>query len=440
MKKTSCLGEFMRYTSLNVLGMIGLSCYILADTFFIARGLGSDGLAALNIAIPAYSFMHGCGMMLGMGGATKYSIFRGQKMEKQGNRIFTNTVYLVGIFALIFAFLGLVFSGKITALLGADRQIFRTTEIYLKTILLFAPAFMANDFLLCFVRNDGSPGLAMTAMLTGSFSNIILDYIFIFPMGMGMFGAAFATGLAPVISIGVLSRHWITRKNNFHFHPEKPDFRLTGTTFSLGIPSLISELASGIVIIVFNFIILGIRGNLGVAAYGVVTNISLVVTSMFTGIAQGMQPIASRSYGKGDTESTRQILRYAIVTLLGTAVVIYGIVFFLASPITAVFNSENDFQLQKIAEEGLKLYFLAVPFVGFNIVSAMFFTSTEQALPAQLISLLRGLVVIIPTAFIMSAVLEMRGVWLSYPVTEGIVAVFAVLVLIKSRKRYGAAD
>lgn len=84
MKKTSCLGEFMRYTSLNVLGMIGLSCYILADTFFIARGLGSDGLAALNIAIPVYSFVHGCGMMLGMGGATKYSIFRGQKMEQEG--------------------------------------------------------------------------------------------------------------------------------------------------------------------------------------------------------------------------------------------------------------------------------------------------------------------------------------------------------------------
>lgn len=387
MKKTSCLGEFMRYTSLNVLGMVGLSCYILADTFFIAKGLGSDGLAALNIAIPAYSFMHGCGMMLGMGGTTKYSIFRGQKMEKEGSRIFTNTVYLVGIFALIFVLLG----------------------------------------------------LAMTAMLTGSFSNIILDYIFIFPMGMGMFGAAFATGLSPVISIGVLSRHWIARKNNFHFYPEKPDLRLTGTTFSLGIPSLISELASGIVIIVFNFIILGIRGNLGVAAYGVVTNISLVVTSIFTGIAQGMQPIASRSYGKGDAESTRQILRYAIVTLLGTAAVIYGMVFFLASPITAVFNSENDLQLQKIAEEGLRLYFLAAPFVGFNIVSAMFFTSTEQALPAQIISLLRGLFVIIPAAFIMSAVFEMWGVWLSYPVTEGIVTVFAVIVLIKNRKRYGAA-
>ena len=413
MKKTSCLGEFMRYTSLNVLGMIGLSCYILADTFFIARGLGSDGLAALNIAIPVYSFVHGCGMMLGMGGATKYSIFRGQKMEQEGNRIFTNTAYLVGIFALIFVLMGLGFSGNITSLLGADGEIFEMTKTYLMVVLLFAPAFMTNDFLLCFVRNDGNPGLAMTAMLTGSFANIILDYVFIFPMKMGIFGAVFATGLAPA----------------------KPDIRLTGTTFSLGIPSFISELASGIVIIVFNFIILGIRGNLGVAAYGVVTNISLVVTSMFTGIAQGMQPIASRSYGSGDAENTGKIFRYAVIALLGTAAVIYGIVFLFASPITSVFNSENDMQLQKIAEEGLKLYFLAVPFVGFNIVSAMFFTSTERALPAQMISVLRGLVVIIPAAFILSAVFEMQGVWLSYPVTEGIVTIFAVCVLLKSAGR-----
>ena len=85
-----------------------------------------------------------------------------EKMEKEGSRIFTNTVYLVGIFALIFVLLGLGLSGKITDLLGADGQIFGTTEIYLKTILLFAPAFMANDFLLCFVRNDGSPGLAIS--------------------------------------------------------------------------------------------------------------------------------------------------------------------------------------------------------------------------------------------------------------------------------------
>ena len=181
----------MRYTSLNVLGMIGLSCYILADTFFIARGLGSDGLAALNIAIPVYSFVHGCGMMLGMGGATKYSIFRGRKWNRRGNRIFTNTAYLVGIFALIFVLMGLGFSGNITSLLGADGEIFEMTKTYLMVVLLFAPAFMTNDFLLCFVRNDGNPGLAMTAMLTGSFANIILDYVFIFSNENGNFRRCF---------------------------------------------------------------------------------------------------------------------------------------------------------------------------------------------------------------------------------------------------------
>ena len=99
-----------------------------------------------------------------------------------------------------------------------------------------------------------------------------------------------------------------------------------------------------------------------------------------------MRPLASRSFTEDrDAENTGKIFRYAVITLLGTAAVIYGIVFLFASPITSVFNSENDMQLQKIAEEGLKLYFLAVPFVGFNIVSAMFFTSTERAFPAQMI-------------------------------------------------------
>lgn len=432
MKKDSCLKEFITYTSLNVLGMMGLSCYILADTFFIARGSGSNGLAALNLAIPVYSMVHGCGMMLGMGGATKYSVSRGQKMEKEGNRIFTNTVYLTGIFALIFVLLGIKCSGRIAGILGADEEIFEMTRKYMQVMLLFSPAFMANDLFLCFVRNDQAPGLAMTAMLTGSFSNIIMDYIFVFPLGMGIFGAALATGFSPVISLCVLSRHWIKGNNRFHFQMEKPVLRLTGSIFSLGIPSLISELASGIVIIVFNYIILGIRGNLGVAAYGVVTNISLVVTSVFTGIAQGMQPIASRFYGSRDMGNIGKILRYAIVTLLGTSAVIYGMIFFFAAPVTAVFNSENNLQLQKIAEEGLRLYFLAAPFAGFNIVSAMFFTATEQALPAQTISVLRGLVVIIPAAFLMSALFEMPGVWMSYPVTEGLVALLALVMLLRN--------
>lgn len=212
MNNPSCFKEFVRYSFFSVLGMLGISCYILADTFFVSSGLGTTGLAALNLAIPVYNFIHGSGLMLGMGGATKFSICKSQKDNRNANIIFTNTISLAFIFALVFVITGLLLSNPLTSLLGGDTETFTMTNTYLKWLLLFAPAFIMNDVLLCFVRNDGKPQLSMLAMLTGSFSNIVLDYIFIFPLQMGIFGAVLATGFAPVISIVILSRHWLKKK------------------------------------------------------------------------------------------------------------------------------------------------------------------------------------------------------------------------------------
>lgn len=325
METKTLLKEFSRYIALNICGMIGLSCYILADTFFISNGLGANGLTALNLAIPIYSFVHGSGLMLGMGGATKYSIYRGQKEYKNANNSFSSTFFFMSALAVIFILTGIFFSGKLTELLGADKDIFDMTKTYVRVILLFAPAFMANDTLICFVRNDGNPKLSMIAMLTGSFSNIILDYVFIFPLHMGIFGAVLATGLAPVISLIVLSKHWFTKQNQFHLVRTKPSFRLAGNIISLGVPSFITEMASGIVMIVFNTIILRLQWNIGVAAYGVVANLSLVVISIYTGLAQGTQLILSRVYGYGDYKSQKQILNYALKTML---VISFGIYLF----------------------------------------------------------------------------------------------------------------
>lgn len=329
---------------------------------------------------------------------------------------------------------GIFFPERLTILLGADKDVFSMTKTYLQVILLFAPAFMANDTLICFVRNDGNPKLSMIGMLTGSFSNIILDYIFIFPLNMGIFGAVLATGLAPVISLFILSNHWITKQNQFHLVRANPSFRLTGTIISLGAPSFITEMASGIVMIVFNTIILHLQGNIGVAAYGVVANLSLVVISIYTGIAQGTQPILSRAYGYGEDESRKQILKYALKTMLVISCGIYLFFFLFANPIVSVFNSEQNIQLRQIAETGLKLYFTAIPFMGFNIIISSYFTSTEKALPAQIISLSRGFLVIIPMALFLSFLLKMTGVWLSFPITECFVALAGIALSIKSER------
>lgn len=434
MKTETLLREFFQYVLLNICGMIGLSCYILADTFFISNGLGANGLTALNLAIPVYSFIHGSGLMLGMGGATKYSIYRGQKKYENADQTFSNTICIMSILAVIFVLTGIFFSEKLTNLFGADKDVFSMTKTYIQVILLFAPAFMANDALICFVRNDGNPKLSMIGMLTGSFSNILLDYIFIFPLHMGISGAVFATGLAPVVSLIVLSRHWLTKQNQFHFVRINPSFRLIGTIISLGVPSFITETASGIVIIVFNAIILHLQGNVGVAAYGVVANLSLVVISIYTGIAQGTQPILSRVYGYGERESQKQILKYALKTMLVLSCGIYLTFLLSANPIVSIFNIEQNIPLQQIAETGLKLYFTAIPFVGFNIILSSYFTSVEKALPAQIVSLSRGFFVLIPMALFLSSLLKMTGVWLSFPITECFVALAGTALYIKSER------
>ena len=453
MKNPTYFKEFAQYSLLSVLGMIGLSCYILADTYFISKGLGASGLAALNLAIPVYSFINGCGMMLGMGGASKFAMCKGEyaiaqresqgnnnhgngnkeksnkeKGMKQVNRIFTNTVYIAVIVSLLFMLAGLFFSGKITTILGADTEIFTMTNVYLKVLLLFAPAFVLNDILICFVRNDGNPRLSMMAMLGGSFCNIILDYVFIFPCNMGMFGAVFATGIAPIISMLILSRHWISGNNEFHLVIGRPHLETIRSISAIGLPSFITELSSGIVIIAFNTIILSLAGNVGVAAYGVVANLSLVMVAIYTGIAQGMQPLVSRAYGYGDTFKMKQVLHYAVTTVLVLSGLIYLAIFVLADPIAGIFNSEHNVQLQEFATYGLKLYFTAVGFVGFNIIMSMYFAAIDKALPAQVISLLRGLVLILPMAFVLSTLGGITGVWLAFPVTEGMVAGIVVFL------------
>lgn len=417
-----CFHSFVRYSSLNVLGMLGLSCYILADTFFIANALGSRGLTALNLAIPIYSFVHGCGLMIGMGGGIRFAIRKYQGERRESDVIFSHAVGLAVGFAVCFVLAGLLLSGGIVTLLGADRSIFDMTRIYVRMVLLFSPLFLLNNVLLAFVRNDGAPQRSMAAMVGGSLSNVVLDYVFLFPCRMGMFGAVLATGLAPVVSMLILSPHMLRRRNSFHLVRCRWSRTVAAGILSGGVPSLITEVSAGVVILVFNGILLAMQGNVGVAAYGVIANLSLVVTAIYTGIGQGIQPLLSSSFGAGNREDVRRLLRYALTAMLVLSAVLYGAVWFGASPIAAAFNSEGDRLLQAFAQEGLKLYFIACPFAGFNIILAVCFAATEYAHPARVISLLRGFVLILPMAFVLSAGFGMAGVWCAVPVTEALVA------------------
>ncbi|MDF2949976.1 MAG: Na+-driven multidrug efflux pump, partial [Sedimentibacter sp.] len=374
----SILKNFIKYVSLNIMGMIGLSCYILADTFFVAKALGATGIAALNFSISIYSVIHGTGLMIGIGGATRYSILKSRNKDMKANIIFATCMKLGVVIGIIFALIGIFGTTPLALVLGADMTTLPLTKEYLSTILCFAPFFIINNIVLAFVRNDNNPNLSMIAMLLGSFSNIVLDYVFMFPFGMGMFGAAFATGLAPIISIGVLLIHFIKKKNNFKYIHSKVKFSYIRDIFGLGLSTFIVEVSSAVVLITFNLVILRLRGNLGVAAYGIVANIALVGISVFTGIAQGVQPLISKGYGLKNYELLRKVKNYALITSVSLALFMYLFMFLNSDSIIGIFNSEKNLEIAQIAKSGLRIYFIGFFFVGINIIMAMYLSATER--------------------------------------------------------------
>lgn len=412
--KQGALREFGHYAAMNILGMIGISCYILADTFFVAQGTGSLGLAALNIAIPAYNLMNGIGLMLGVGAATQYMIARAQNDQRQADSVFTHAAALGLLLGVLF-------------LLGADAQTLGMTTTYLRMLWCFGPFFVMNNVLLAFTRNDGAPTVAMCGMIAGSLFNIVFDYIFIFPCGLGMFGAALATGFSPFVSILVLLTHLRRPSRGFHLVNTPLRVSRVPSLCAPGLSSLIGEIASGVVLLLFNLVLLRLSGNTGVAAYGVVANLALVGIAVFTGLCTGIQPLVSRSSGLGDREQLRRLFRWGICTALGIAAVLCVSVFLGAEPLTAVFNSEHDPQLAAYAESGLRIYFTGFLFAGVNMVTAAFFSASDKTVQGFAISLLRGVIAVPPILFPLAWALGVDGVWLTFPMVELVTAVAALV-------------
>ncbi|WP_423190299.1 MATE family efflux transporter [Alkalibacterium sp. f15] len=412
---------FFKYVSLNMLGMLGISFYILADTFFIAQALGPTGIAALNLSIPAFGIIHGFGLMMGIGGATRYKILLSQDKREQAQKVYSQTILFALAFGVLFLAVGQFGSEAIARFSGADAQTFDATSVYLRTILSFAPFFVLNNTLLSFVRNDGDPSLAMFGMVIGSVLNVVLDYIFIFPLQMGMFGAALATSISPLISLSILAIHYFKPKNNLAFTFQKIEKFLIQDVTYLGASAFVNEISGSVVMFTFNTIIFSLEGNDGLAAYGIIANISFVVLSLFAGLAQGTQPLLSESYGLKNLKQMKQVLALSLGTSLILSTVVYGGTYLLSDQIILAFNSEQNAHIAEMATTGLLVYFVGFFFAGLNTVLTSYFGATNQPNRALFFSMLRGGFIIVPLVLVLSRIYGMTGVWLSFVFAEALV-------------------
>lgn len=425
--------KFAKYVSQNMLGMVGMSVYILADTFFISRAVGANGITALNLVLPLYNLIFAIGAMIGVGSAIRFVIERhGDNPETEG--YFFHALIWALLISLIFIFIGIFLPDKLIGLLGGDSTIIAVGKDYTRIFMVFAPFFMWNHICMAFVRNDGNPSIAMAATLFGSLFNIVFDYILMFPLGLGMCGAALATGCSPIVGILICCIHFKSSKCTIKFKPIPLSVKRLLHSCHVGISSFVAELSSGVITIVFNMVILSIAGNIGVAAYGVVANTSLVAVSLFNGIAQGSQPLISDSYGKGELKNVIYLIKLAITTSLFVAVFLIIGVYFGAPSITAVFNSEKNPLLAQYAISGLRIYFTGFIFAGINIVGSSILSSVESAKFAFTASIMRGFAAITFFAFLLSKLFGLTGVWSAFPAAELLTMFVTILGIFKINK------
>lgn len=408
--------KIAKYVSQNVIGMVGLSVYILADTFFISWGFGADGLAVLNMTLPLYGLMFALGSMIGIGSSVVYSIRKASGGDVSS--IFMESIGWTLLISIPFMLMGIFIPKQVLAVMGADAELQEMGEGYARLCLMFAPFFMCNYTFTAFCRNDKAPGTAMAAQLSGSAFNIVFDYVFMFVCGFGFTGAALATICCPGLSMVICLTHFLGKNNTVPFKVKPLSLSFLRKAVPLGMSGFVGEISNGFTSFVFNYLCLGIGGNVAVAAYSVIANISLVVISIFNGISQGLQPLISTSYGKGRKDNVRLVVKSGLVITAVAEAFFVACAFLFTDQMIGIFNSQNNQKLLSIAHSGLQLYFLGFIFAGINIFLLAYYSATANAKIVVTGSLLRGMILIAFYGFILSRLFGLNGLFLSLLCSE----------------------
>ncbi|MFD0768784.1 MATE family efflux transporter [Bacillus sp. CGMCC 1.60114] len=418
---------FISYLIPAVLGMVLMSVNIMIDAVMVSRGVGANGLAGVNVAVPAFSIFFSISLWIGMGGATMYSIALGENKIERARSIFTQSMTVAVAIVSMLMIVCLWKIEDIAYLFGANDVILPYSLDYLHVLFTFGIIYVLENILSTFIRNDGNPNLAMTGLIVTAVLNIVLNYIFIFILGWGVTGSASATILSAAIGFLVLLSHFFRKNSILKWTKLKLEWQTIKEILVIGFPSFTTEITVAIVTIGFNVTFIQYAGEQGVASYAMVNSIHAITLLLFFGVGAALQPIASFHYGANLSERLKKGLQLAVKTavILGVIATIIGL--FFGKHLIGLFDVQSD-ELLNMTVIGISLFFTQYVFLGYNIVYGEYFQSVRQTTKSAFIILSRGLLLIIPLLWIMPKLFGVNGIWLVMPMAELLTAcaVFAM--------------
>ena len=430
--KTSSL--FIRYAVPQMIGLTFNSIYMIVDGVFIGHRLGTDAMAAAAVSVPLIEILIALSMAIASGAGVLVSGDIARKDRKRAVSVFNTAFSIAIVLGLVVMVLGNIFINEIAYLFGSTAAIHDLTIGYMRYIMIFAPFMVLNFLLSGMVRNDGSPRLAMIALTIGSLSNVLLDYVFMYPLNMGIEGAALATALGPILSIMILIPHFTGKKGVLQIKVRTSDFIDTKTILRLGFPSFIMEFTIGIITFVYNAAIIRCGfGELGLAAYLIIGYLMLIILTLFLGMAEGLQPVFSFFHGAGNSRKLSSMLRFSVVVFLVLGVICVLAAYYGSHLFYSIFNPE-DIGLIEFSTARSKVYFTLFFAAGFNILMISFWQATGKTGKSLTVSLSRSLLFPPILTAIIPLLAGPESIWFCHSLSEALTAVVALLIIIASRK------
>ena len=423
---------FFKYLMPAVTGTLAIGILIFIDTVFIGRGIGAQGLAALNIALPAFTFYCCVGYLLGVGGATVASIDEGRGLNNK-KRIFTTCIVIGLIISAIFVIVQNIYLDEIVRILGAKGDIFPLAKSYLRVVVYASGLYLMPHIINPFVRNDNNPNLTMIGMVACGIVNLTLDYIFIFKFGWGMAGAATATGIAQFTYTMILCIHFFKKDRRLGF--EKIDMRFEDVKriLTVGMPSFINEISSGLIIFLFNLYLLKLGGELSVAAYSIIININYLVYLIYMGVGQTIQPLVSYNYGSGRKDRVNKFLTLGLIFNISYALIVIIIFLTKSDIIIELFNKDNE-KLRLLTSQNILKYFSSTIFTGINVVIATYIQAQGQGKASSVIMFFRAFLLMVIGVIVLSKFFGIDGVWYTTLFSE-VVTFIGLMIWMKLYKK-----
>ncbi|HKL72778.1 MAG TPA: MATE family efflux transporter [Candidatus Onthovivens sp.] len=424
---------YRKFLLASVAGALVMSIYSFVDTIVIGQYEGEVGTAAMAVINPLYGTLIFLSILCGVGGAVLMGNAKGKGREEKGNAYFTAAVILGSILTITAWIVLFFFHQQIFTFFGADQSLMPKVMEYAKWIVYFAPVFIIPAFLGSFIRNDGAPKLVMWAVIIGGCINIFLDWFLVFPLDMGMEGAALATVSGTIIQILIMSTHFFRKKCKLRLVLPHKTLKALYKILIIGFGASVLELGTIFLAIVMNNQIMKYGGESALAVYGVVGTISMLFQAIFAGVGQAIQPLVSANYGAMQEKRIKSFWRRGLIT-----VIIFGVIFMVIGELFPEGIVRLFIDVSKtpdtliIAPSIIRPYFLLFPFLGISVLSTYYLQSIMRGKMSLLIALLRSIILSGAFLYLLPLVLDLNGVWIALPLSEIIVTTISIIYIYTS--------